>query len=377
MSEKKLGFGMMRLPLSDAADAGSVDIEYTRKMVDEYLSRGFTYFDTAWMYCNGKSESVIKECVVDRYPRDSFTVTSKLPAYMLNTREDCDVVFNTQLKKTGLEYFDYYFLHDVNSKSLQTFNAHNCFGWLRRKKAMGLVKHIGFSFHDTAEVLDAVLAAHPEIEVVQIQLNYLDYEHITIQSRECYEVATKHGKPVIVMEPVKGGTLSKLPDEAEELFRSYDPSKSLASWAIRFAASHENVKLVLSGMSTMGQLEDNTGYMADFVPLTEEEHNMCLKAAEIIKARPFIACTGCAYCTATCPQGIAIPQYFALYNADMQEDTDKGWTAQENYYAGLTETHGKPSDCIGCRQCERMCPQHLHICSLLKKVSEHFEGEEG
>ena len=254
------------------------------------------------------------------------------------------------------------------------FSSVLIFAFLSEKKKAGPVKHIGFSFHDTADVLDGILTEHPEVDFVQIQLNYLDWENDTIQSRKCYETAKRHGKPVIVMEPVKGGTLANLPQEAENLFRTYRPDLSVASWAIRFAASHENVMLVLSGMSDLEQVKDNVSYMENFAPFTEEEYALVQKAADIINGSIAIPCTGCAYCINKCPKNIAIPKYFALYNADMRELETKAWTAQTMLYSHFSEQFGKASDCIGCGQCETMCPQHIHIREWLKKVAARFEG---
>lgn len=282
MSTKKLGFGLMRLPLTDPEDRGSIDIEQLKKMVDLFIERGFTYFDTAWMYCDFKSECAAKEALVDRYPRDSFTLATKLHSAYIKTFEDRDRVFNTQLEKTGAGYFDYYLIHDVNSHSIEVYDALDCFAWLQGKKEQGIVKHIGFSFHDTPELLDKVLTVHPEIEFVQIQLNYLDYDSEAVQSRRCYETIVKHGKKAIVMEPVKGGTLAKVNPAVEEMFRAYAPEASVSSWAIRFAASHPEVMVVLSGMSTLEQVEDNTSYMADFKPLNEDEYRRINRAVEQI-----------------------------------------------------------------------------------------------
>ena len=370
---KKLGFGLMRLPLTDAESEGAIDIELFKQMVDSFISQGFTYFDTAWMYCGGKSEEAAKEALVSRYPRDAFTLTTKLPAYMLRCMEDRETLFNEQLRRTGAEFFDYYWLHDVNSQSLETFNKYDCWNFIRQKKEEGLVRHIGFSYHDGPELLDELLNEHPEIEYVQIQLNYLDWDSIGIQSRKCYEVITNHNVPVIVMEPVKGGTLSKVPEEAEKLLRGLDRDMSVSSWAIRFAASKENVFMVLSGMSNMEQLLDNTAYMKDFRPLSKDEESTVLKVADIIRKNIAIPCTGCSYCTVNCPKSIAIPQYFSLYSTEMLEDASKSWTPQGGYYERLILRHGRASDCIRCGQCEKMCPQHLPIRDYLKTVAEKFE----
>ena len=371
--KKKLGFGLMRLPLLDANDDGSVDLELLKKMVDSFLEQGFTYFDTAWMYCGGKSEEAAREALVRRHPRGSFTLTTKLPAYMLRREEDREWLFQEQLRRTGAGYFDYYWLHDVNSHSIQTFDRLNCWDFILEKKRQGLVRHVGFSFHDGPELLDKVLTEHPEMEYVQLQLNYLDWDSLGVQSHACYDVAVKHGKRVIVMEPVKGGTLAKVPARLEAMFKEREPEMSVPSWAIRFAATQENVMVVLSGMSNMEQLLDNTGYMKDFRPLDDEELALMKKAAEIINESIAVPCTGCSYCTVNCPMHIAIPKYFSLYNADLQELAEKGWTPQGSYYANLTLQFGKAGDCIKCGRCEAMCPQHLPIRRYLEDVAKHFE----
>lgn len=370
---KELGFGLMRLPLTDPNDGASVDVELLKTMVDAFLEKGFTYFDTAWMYCGFQSECAIREALVKRHPRDSYTLADKLHAGFLKTKEDRERIFQEQLKKTGVDYFDYYLLHDVGTDHYKTYQELDCFRWLEEKKAQGLARHIGFSYHDNAELLDRVLTEHPEVEFVQLQLNYLDWDSEGVQSRKCYETAVKHGKPVIVMEPVKGGTLARVPESVEKMFREARPEMSIPSWAIRFAASLEHVMVVLSGMSNMEQLLDNTDYMADFQPLSAQEQALVKKAVDAINSTIAIPCTGCSYCTEGCPQRIAIPKYFSLYNADLQEIKEKSWRPQGEYYTRLTMNFGKASDCLECGQCEQVCPQHLPIIRHLKDVAARFE----
>lgn len=371
---KKLGFGLMRLPLTDANDKGSIDIEALKEMVDTFMEQGFTYFDTAWMYCAFKSENAVKEALTDRYPRDRYTLTTKLHASYLKTKEDRDRIFEEQRQKTGVDYFDYYLIHAIDQELYSIYNEMDCFNWLIEKKKQGFVKHIGFSYHDSAEFLDQVLTEHPEMEFVQLQMNYLDWESAEVQSRKCYEVAIKHGKPVIVMEPVKGGILADVPAEVRESFAAYHPDLSVPSWAIRFVASLDNVAMVLSGMSNMEQLMDNISYMKEFVPMNAEETELVHKAAEMIKDSIAIPCTGCSYCTEGCPMQIAIPDLFRVYNKSKRGEITDVEANEE--YRQLTESGGKARECLACGQCQVACPQHLEIINYLKDVAKCMEKQD-
>ena len=363
----KLGFGLMRLPTCEVDGEKKIDIEHLKKMVDAFLERGFTYFDTAWMYCNYQSECAAREALVERYPRDSYTLATKLHSSFVKTKEDRDRIFEEQRCKTGVSYFDYYLLHAIGRENYPVYNEMDCFTWLKEKKEAGLVRHMGFSYHDDAEFLDQVLQEHPEMEFVQLQINYLDWDSEKVQSRKCYEVARRHGVPVIVMEPVKGGTLANVPEAVDAMFKRHRPDMSAASWAVRFTADLEGVFMVLSGMSNMEQLLDNTSYMEKREPLTEEEHAIIRRAVGLINGSVAIPCTGCDYCMDGCPVGIPISRYFTLYNGEKQD----GQSRKEDY-TNLTGEFSGADQCLECGQCQEVCPQHLPIIQHLKEVAELY-----
>ncbi|MGD9503977.1 MAG: aldo/keto reductase [Syntrophobacteraceae bacterium] len=374
---KKLGFGCMRLPLLDKADQTAVDMDAFKALVDAFLERGFTYFDTALTYHSYKSEEFVREALVERHARDSFLLATKLPPRMLKAEEDQEKIFSEQLQKCGVEFFDYYLLHNIGATAYQQAVQHHSFDFVQRKKKEGRIRNVGMSFHDAPELLDEILAAHhQELDFVQLQINYIDWENPGIQSRRCHEVARKYAMPIIVMEPCKGGNLVHLPAEAEAMMKVHAPEASIPSWAIRFAASQEGVFMVLSGMNSMEQVLDNTSYMADFQPLNDEELAIIGKATDLINADAAIACTNCRYCVEHCPSGIPIPDYFALYNSSRRAITDN-ISSQFVYYLNLASTHGKASDCIACRACEEACPQHLEISELMKDVSKTFDNGPG
>ncbi|MBQ1280659.1 MAG: aldo/keto reductase [Oscillospiraceae bacterium] len=364
MNFGKLGFGFLRLPHGD--DPCDVDLELTKQMVDRFLERGFRYFDTAYTYLGGKSEEALRLTLVERYPRQDFMIADKLPCGALRSGRTAEDIFAEQLQRCGVEWFDVYLLHGLDGEDAAFAEEAGCFDFLKELKRTGKANCIGFSFHDTADVLDGILTRHPEMDVVQIQLNYLDFENAIIQSRACWEVCRKHGKPVIVMEPVKGGTLAAVPKAAEALFCGEQP----AHRALRFAASCEGVALVLSGMSTLEQVEENTSVMSPFKPLTAAETKVLETAAEIIRSAVAIPCTGCCYCTAKCPAGIPIPQYFSLYNERKRD----GWQVNaEDRYSALLAKYPPAKNCISCGNCEENCPQKLEIPKLLKQVSNLFD----
>ena len=362
---KKLGFGCMRLPMSNE----EVDTVEMKKMVDLFLERGFNYFDTAHGYVGGMSDPSLKECLTSRYPREKYILTDKLSTHHFNKEEEIRPLFESQLEACGVDYFDFYLMHAQDENIFAKFERCNAYKVAYGFKAEGKIRHFGISFHDRAEVLEKILKAHPEIEVVQIQFNYVDYEDPSVESRKVYEVCEKYGKLVIVMEPIKGGSLLNLPDEAQKLYDDLGGGSN-ASYAIRFAAGFDNIMMVLSGMSSLEDMEDNTSYMQEFKPLDSREMEAVEKVVEIFKAQDLIPCTACRYCMEECPKGISIPDLFALMNAKKRFGN---WNTDYYYNNVHTGEGRKASDCLKCGKCERICPQHLNIRELLENVAAEFE----
>ncbi|MCR5417227.1 MAG: aldo/keto reductase [Pseudobutyrivibrio sp.] len=362
------GFGCMRLPMIDK----EVDLERFSKMIDAFISSGLNYFDTAHGYIDGKSELAIAKCLTSKYDRSQYLLTDKLTDVYFNKEEDIRPFFENQLKWCGVDYFDFYLMHAQNKENYKKYQKCHAYEVASELKKEGKIKHLGLSFHDKAEVLDMILTEHPEVEIVQIQFNYVDYEDSTIESRKVYEVCEKHNKPVIVMEPVKGGSLVNLPPAADQIFREMG-DMSNASYAIRFAASFPSMAMVLSGMSNMEQMEDNLSFMADFKALDEREMGAVAKVTGIFKNLNLIPCTSCRYCIEEnhCPKDILIPDMFSSLNA---HDAFHDWNAGMYYDIVTADGHGKASDCIKCGKCEKVCPQHLQIRDLLTKVAATFEG---
>lgn len=364
---KKLGFGLMRLPMNGEV----IDIEQVKKMTDLFMSKGFTYFDTAYVYIGGKSEVALKEAVVDRYPRDSFQCATKLPLWDLKDAADMERVFQESLDRAGLTYYDFYLLHALSKESAQKAEDLGAWEFIQKKKAEGKIKHIGFSFHDSADVLEDILQKHPEAEFVQLQINYADWESDSVQSRKCYETARRHGKSVIIMEPVKGGALATMTPEVQKIFKDANPNASVASWAVRYAASLDGLVTVLSGMSNMEQMEDNLSYMADFKPLDDGERAVVSQVVDVLKNTPTIPCTACKYCVDGCPQKINIPGVFSAANQlTLYGDGERA----KGQYKHAVGEGGKASDCIQCGSCQGHCPQHLEIIELLKDAAAKLEA---
>ena len=363
----KLGFGLMRLPkLPD----GSIDIEQTKEMVDLFLDAGFTYFDTAYVYDNGESEKAAKAALVDRHPRESYTLCTKLCAWMgANDEKSAKQQFYTSLERTGAGYFDYYLLHALQRSNYKVYDEYHIWDFVKEQKAKGLIKYYGFSFHADPALLEELLTDHPDVDFVQLQINYADWDNPGVASRECWEIARRHGKSITIMEPVKGGALADPVPAVQEILKSADKNASLASWAVRFAASLDGIITVLSGMSNTRQMKDNLSYMKNFKPLDEAERAVIRRAQAVLNGDDSVPCTACHYCTDGCPKNIPIPEIFSVKNRQRGNAEFRG----KREYTIATEGKGKASECIECGQCENACPQQIKVITHLKSCAEQFE----
>lgn len=361
----EIGFGFLRLPQNEDK---TIDYERLDPMVDRFMELGGRYFDTAYTYLDGLSEEAVRKSLAERHERSSFILSDKLPGFKCKSYDECRACFEEQLDRCGVDYFDIYLLHGLNEENYQIAVEQEQFRLLRELKAEGKVGAIGFSYHDTPQLLDKILTEHPEVELVLLQINYLDWHSKAIRSAECYDIAVKHGKRIMVMEPVKGGTLVKLPAKAEEILRALRPEDSMAGWAVRFAAGLENVEVMLSGMSEMEQIEEN---MRPVEPITEAEEEALERCARIIRKETAVACTGCSYCVGRCPRDIPIPEYFALYN-EYRRNPGDDWKIQPAYDV-LAKKYNKASDCIGCRTCDDLCPQRLPVAQYIAEAAATFD----
>ena len=371
-----LALGMMRLPILDENDFKSIDYEQVNEMVDVLMENGFNHFDTAYPYHEGLSEVAFRKAVVERYPRDSYTVSDKLPLFSITEESQLEPIFSEQLERTGVEFFDYYLMHNVSGFSQKGWLDVDSFAFANKKKEEGYIKHLGLSTHGDAEFLDMILESHPEMEFVLLQINYLDWENDGVESRKCWEIACKHNKPVLVMEPLKGGFLADVPPEAEKLMKDYNPDASIVSWALRFVASLDNVCMILTGASSLEQLENNIDDFENFKPLNDEEYEIIDKVREIINSNITVGCTKCKYCLDACPEEINIPKLFDLYNNEKIQNLGN-WTAVGNAYVNYSKLPGVglASDCIECEMCVEECPQHINIPEVMKDVAKTFETD--
>lgn len=362
---KKLGFGCMRLPL---LEDGHVDEAEFCKMIDTFIENGFNYFDTARVYLNGESETAIGKCLVARYPRDKFLVANKLSSSCFEKEEDLEPYFKDQLACMGLEYFDFYLLHAQSRQNYEKYKKCHCYEFAKKMKEEGYIKHVGFSFHDTAEFLDMILTENPFVEFVQLQFNYIDYEDSPVESKACYEVCQKHGKKVVVMEPIRGGKLAQLPENLHQKFSKYGDASD-ASYAVRFCASFDDIMMVLSGMSNLEQMEDNISYMKEFKSLSEDEITTIKEVTDELHKIVTIPCTGCKYCVKGCPKHINIPAIFEIYNKFKAFQGGRLFST----YRGITAAGNKCKDCLKCGKCENICPQHIEIRKFLEEISKDFD----
>ena len=371
-----LGFGMMRLPILEEDNFKSIDYEQVNRMVDAYMDAGFNHFDTAFVYHEGIGEDAFKRCVVDRYPRESFKIATKLPLFIITEDSQPEPIFAEQLKNCGVDYFDYYMLHNVSGFTENAWKNADLYSFIQKKKEEGFIKHIGISTHGNAEFLEEILFDHPELEFVLLQINYLDWDDEGIESRKCLEVARKYNKSVMIMEPYKGGFLADVPEEAEKLMKEHDPDKSVVSWAMRFVANLDDVCVVLTGASNLEQLEDNIDEFNNADPLSDDELKLLEDVSEIINSNITVDCTKCRYCVDACPEEIDIAKIFDLYNKDRMLGRDD-WTQFGNAYLNYSKLPdvGIASDCSECESCIEECPQQINIPEVLKDVAKVFETE--